>query len=222
MAEPVWLVRVVRGRPRLFIALVVGLVALALLPARLPPVMHGILAWDIGVTAYLLLVAQLFLSERISDMAYDAARQEEGEWTIFWLTLAGTVASFGAIFSAFAGVSQMPPGERSLHVALVAYTLLASWLMTHTTFGLRYAHEYYSVSAGRTQVDGGLDFPSESNPDYFDFFYFAIVIGMTFQVSDVQITSRKFRRLATLHGLLGFLYNTVILALTVNIAASLL
>ena len=71
-------------------------------------------------------------------------------------------------------------------------------------------------------MDGGLQFPGDDLPDYFDFFYFALVLGMTFQVSDVQITARKLRRLATAHGLLGFLFNTIILALTVNIAAGLL
>ena len=71
-------------------------------------------------------------------------------------------------------------------------------------------------------MDGGLEFPGGLAPDYWDFIYFSLVLGMTFQVSDVQITSRKLRRLATLHGLIGFLFNTVIVALTVNIAASFL
>ncbi len=100
-------------------------------------------------------------------------------------------------------------------------TLLVSWLMTHTTFAFRYAHEYYDVDPG-TGIVGGLEFPSEKRPDYLDFMYFSLVLGMTFQVSDVQITSRKFRRLAAVHGLLSFLYNTIILALTVNLAAGLL
>jgi uncharacterized membrane protein len=94
--------------------------------------------------------------------------------------------------------------------------------MLHFTFAFRYAHEFYEVSGDGPAVDGGLTFPGEEQPDYLDFLYFAMVLGMTFQVSDVSITSRKFRRLATLHGLLGFLFNTVILALTVNIAAGLL
>ncbi len=94
--------------------------------------------------------------------------------------------------------------------------------MTHTTFAFRYAHEYYEAPAGAEKVDGGLQFPGEEQPDYLDFLYFSMVLGMTFQVSDVQITSRKFRRLATVHGLLSFLFNTIILALTVNIAAGLL
>jgi uncharacterized membrane protein len=104
----------------------------------------------------------------------------------------------------------------------VAFTLLASWLMMQASFALRYAHEYYSRSPGRPDIDGGLSFPSEDHPDYMDFMYFALVLGMTFQVSDVQITSRKLRRLAALHGLLSFLFNTIIVALTVNLAAGLL
>ena len=91
--------------------------------------------------------------------------------------------------------------------------------MTHATFALRYAHEYYERRAGCDQVEGGLEFPQEDRPDYLDFTYFSLVLGMTFQVSDVQITSRKLRRLATLHGLISFLFNTIIVALTVNLAA---
>jgi len=87
---------------------------------------------------------------------------------------------------------------------------------------MRYAHEYYAKDLGGPEIDRGLDFPGGQPPDYWDFTYFAIVVGMTFQVSDVQITARKLRRLATVHGLIGFLFNTIIVALTVNIAASLL
>jgi uncharacterized membrane protein len=101
-------------------------------------------------------------------------------------------------------------------------TLFVSWLMTHVTFAFRYAHEYYEIDGGSTGIAGGLEFPGEKRPDYLDFMYFSLVLGMTFQVSDVQITARKFRRLAAVHGLLSFLFNTIILALTVNIAAGLL
>jgi len=94
--------------------------------------------------------------------------------------------------------------------------------MTHVTFAFRYAHEYYARDQGGPEADGGLDFPAEKHPDYFDFLYFSLVLGMTFQVSDVQITSRKLRRVAALHGLMSFLFNTVIVALTVNNAAGLL
>ena len=136
--------------------------------------------------------------------------------------MGATIASFAAILGEFSASKAMPASLRDLHVALVAVTLFVSWLVTHTVFALRYAHEYYAATPGVAGIDGGLDFPGGAAPDYWDFFYFALVLGMTFQVSDVQITSKKLRRLATLHGLLGFLFNTVILALSVNIGASLL
>ena len=153
-------------------------------------------------------------------MAEDAERQEEGEWTIFWLTVAAVTFSFVAVIGEFSGTKELAPAERNLHVILVAVTLLVSWLMTHTTFAFRYAHEYYEVEPAWSLASwAGWSFPSERRPDYLDFMYFALVLGMTFQVSDVQITARKFRRLAAVHGLLSFLYNTIILALTVNLAA---
>ncbi len=152
---------------------------------------------------------------------HDAARQQEGEWTIFSLTIAAAVFSLVAVFDEFANTNGLSAEQKSLRVVLVVVTLLASWLMTHTSFALRYAHEYYSHDEGGTDFDRGLEFPGERWPDYLDFLYFVLVLGMTFQVSDVQITARKMRRLATVHGLLSFLFNTIILALTVNIAAGL-
>ena len=191
---------------------------------------HLVLAWDVGALVLLVLMGLLFLDEPgDATMAANAARQQDGEWVIFSVTVAGAAVSFVALSSVLGTVKGEAPGQRSFHVALVAGTLLLSWLVTHVVFAVRYAHEYYTATPGSTQpiangskVDGGLEFPGDDTPDYWDFIYFGIVLGMTFQVSDVQITSRKLRRLATVHGLIGFLFNTVIVALTVNIAASLM
>ena len=200
-----------------------ALAAYALLPPTLGATTRAVLAWDIGALLLLGLVAVLFLREGgDAAMAQHARQQQEGEWAMFWVTLAGVAFSFMALTSEMGSVKEQPPGERTLRVALVAGTLLVSWLVTHVVFALRYAHEYYAKDRDPDRVDGGLDFPGHEAPDYWDFTYFALVLGMTFQVSDVSITSRKMRRLATVHGLIGFLFNTVIVALTVNIAASLL
>ncbi len=212
---------ILRGRPRLFIGLFAGLLAEIVVPASLAPLQRGIIAWDIGCLVFLGLAAHMFSTERMSRMAHDAKAQEEGEWTIFALTVGAVAASFAAIIGEFSVGKDATADVRNLHVVLVATTLLVSWLMTHTVFAFRYAHEYYQWQGSPDVIDKGLDFPGDVPPDYWDFFYFALVLGMTFQVSDVQITSRKLRRLATLHGLLGFLFNTVILALSVNIGASL-
>jgi uncharacterized membrane protein len=215
--------RVIAARRFLCTGLLCGVAGYLLLPSSIDNTTRSIMAWDCAVIVYLGLAAHLFASEHLDRMAADAAAQQEGEWTIFWLTLAAITFSFIAIIGEFAGIAKdMPPGPRNLHLLLVAITLFVSWLMTHTTFAFRYAHEFYEIDSGGSGISGGLEFPGEKRPDYLDFMYFALVLGMTFQVSDVEITARKFRRLAAAHGLLGFLYNAIIVALTVNLAAGLL
>lgn len=214
--------RAIRGRPRLFSGLAVMILVYPLLPATLSATTKGILAWDAGVLVFLALAAHLFATESSDDMPAAAEAQQEGEWTIFSLTLAVVIVSFVAVSGEFAAIKTGPPGSRNLYVSLVAVTLFLSWLVTHVTFAFRYAHEFYSRDFGGPDVDRGLEFPGEKSPDYFDFMYFSLVLGMTFQVSDVQITERKFRRVAAVHGLLSFLFNTIIVAFTVNIAAGLI
>ena len=216
------LLRAARSRPHLLGAVAIGLLAYAVLPGHLALRPRLLIAWDVGCAAFLVGVAVMFSMERKTTIAQDAERQQEGEWTIFWLTVVGSIASFAAIVGEFSASKNMPSDTRAAHVTLVAATLLLSWLLTHALFALRYAHEYYESCPGSADVARGLEFPGKEDPDYWDFVYFALVLGMTFQVSDVQITSRKLRRLAAAHGMLGFLFNTVLLALSVNIGASLL
>jgi uncharacterized membrane protein len=214
--------RVIAGHRRLVAGALCGIAAFLILPATIPPLTRAISAWDIGCTVLLLLAAVMFSGERQSRMAADAEAQEEGEWTVFCLTVASVTASFAAIAGQFSAAKNQPAGPDWGHIALVGATLLLSWLTTHVVFALRYAHEYYARDLGGKDVDGGLEFPGGAAPDYWDFVYFSLVLGMTFQVSDVQITARKLRRLATVHGVLSFIFNTFILALAVNIGASLL
>jgi uncharacterized membrane protein len=218
-----WPARVVAGHPRVVAGLVVAIAAYPLLPRSLGQATRAVLAWDLGSLVLLVLVAVLFFREGgDAAMAANAKQQEEGEWTAFWVVLAGVAFSFVALTQELGRVKDADAAVRGLHIGLVAATLLLSWLVTQVVFALRYAHEYYSITGVRALVDGGLEFPGSEPPDYWDFLYFSIVLGMTFQVSDVQITSRKLRRLATVHGFIGFLFNTVIIALTVNIASGLM
>ena len=211
----------IAGHFRLFVAVAAGLASLLLLPHGWGGRSRGIVCWDVGAAIYLVLMFWLFATTPIGRMQANAQAQEDGEWTLFWLVVAGVVVSFVAIIGEFSSMKNAAPAARDLKVGLVAGTLLLSWLLSQVVFSLRYAHEYYSRS-GEAPIDGGLEFPGENRPDYLDFLYFAVVLGMTFQVSDVQITSRKLRRLALVHGLLGFMFNTVIIALTVNLASGLL
>jgi uncharacterized membrane protein len=214
--------RVLAGHKRTFLAGAVGLASYFVLPRHWAARTDAIVAWDIGAAAFLIMMVVLFCSAASDSMERNAEAQQEGEWTLFFLVVAGAAVSFAAILGEFGSMKNAAAADKAFKVGLVAGTLLLSWLLTHGVFALRYAHEFYSRTGDAPELDKGLEFPSEPLPDYWDFFYFALVLGMTFQVSDVQITSRKLRRLATLHGLLGFLFNTVIVALTVNLASGLL
>ncbi len=110
-----------------------------------------------------------------------------------------------------------------LHLGLAITTLIGSWLLVHTIFALHYARGYYQDHKTLSECKAqGLDFPGEDDPDYWDFLYFSFVIGMTSQVSDVEVTSRSMRRLSLIHGILAFFFNTSILAMSINIIAGLL
>jgi len=109
----------------------------------------------------------------------------------------------------------------SLPLALALGTVALSWVLLHTVYSLHYAHVYYGDSDEDADTDEGLEFPGDQPPDYFDFAYFSFVIGMTCQVSDVQVTSKRMRRLTLMHGIISFGFNTFILALLINTVSGL-
>jgi uncharacterized membrane protein len=210
---------VVLGHLRVFLGLAIG-VAVWLITSGVAGRTRVIVAWDCGVISFLLMTLHLFLTRDPKQMPALAEAQQDGQWTIFWVIFLVSIVSFFAVTTELAGLKDLAGAQRTLRVAFVAATLILSWLLTHVVFAVRYAYEWYESDGASLRK--GLEFPGDRQPDYMDFLYFSIVLGMTFQVSDVQITAPRFRRLAMLHGLISFLYNTVIIALTVNIAAGLL
>ena len=180
-----------------------------------PPATRRLVGWDLGVTLYLLFAFHMMASSEVHDIRRRAATQDEGQVAILVLTVGAALASLAAIFSELAtppGGGPRPPAQ----LILATITIVLSWAFIHTMFALHYAHEFYDEETGR-----GLAFPGdEQEPDYWDFVYFSFVIGMTAQVADVGITSRQIRRTVTAHGIVSFLFNAALLALTVNIAAS--
>jgi uncharacterized membrane protein len=143
----------------------------------------------------------------------NAVMQDDGRFLILLVTALGAFASIGAIVFELGSTHHSPPA-----LALATVTIALSWAVVHTSFALHYAHDYY-----RGAKPGGLQFPSgdeHDHADYWDFVYFSFVIGMTAQVSDVGITDKTIRRTATAHGIISFVFNTALVALMVNIAAS--
>ena len=173
-----------------------------------------LVAWDIGVALYLVLVYEMMATSSIDRIRRRAAHEDEGQFAILVLTVAAALASLAAIVAELGGSAR--GDQHSVHVALAAVTIVLSWAFIHTIFALHYAHECYDLAAG-----GGLAFPGgEAEPDYWDFVYFSFVIGMTSQVSDVGITSKVIRRTVAAHGVVSFFFNAALLALTVNLAAN--
>jgi uncharacterized membrane protein len=213
--------KVISGHRRVFAALAVVAIVWLVNPAGSAGLTRGIVAWDAGVLSFLGLVLHLFLSHDAKQMPGLTAEREEGQWAIFWVALFASLISFFVVTTEFSGLRDLPGPRRVTRIGFVAATLIMSWLLAHVIFALHYAQEWYARD-GEGKFRRGLVFPGDHQPDYMDFLYYSMVLGMTFQVSDVQITARRLRRLALLHGLVSFLYNTVIIALTVNIAAGLL
>jgi uncharacterized membrane protein len=209
--------RIVRARPRLFLAAVLGLAAMTVLPADWRLATRSLTAWDIALGLYLVLAFRLMASSDVTRIRRRAALQDEGRITILVLVAASALASLGAILAELAGAQGA--SRQPSHLALAAVTILLSWAFTHTIFAVHYAHEYYDENAGK---GGGLKFPGDVPPDYWDFMYFSFVVGMTSQVSDVAVTSGAIRRMVAAHGVVSFIFNVTLLALTVNIAAGLI
>lgn len=156
-------------------------------------------------------------------MRRNAQVQDEGRLVILGLITAAACASLLAIGFMLKDTKGVSTTVLTLHVTLSVVTIVGSWLLVHTIFALHYAHGYYQDGKTLPECKAeGLDFPNDIEPDYWDFLYFSFVIGMTSQVSDVQITSRAMRRLALLHGILSFFFNTTLLAISINIIAGLL
>jgi len=206
-------VRVVYGRPRTFIAVAIGIVAFFLLPDTLRLRTRLVIGWDVFAALYLVLAYAMMLRCDVAHIRRSAVLQDDGRFVMLLVTALGAFASLAAIVFELGASKGHAAG-----LVLAIVTIVLSWTVVHTAFALHYAHEFY-----RGKKPGGLQFPSGDahvEADYWDFVYFSFVIGMTAQVSDVGITDRIIRRTATVHGIISFVFNTALLALMVNIAAS--
>ena len=221
VARPILPVRLARLHARLLISIAVGMaVTLALAMTDWSMATKLLLGWDIGVVLYLALVYQLMVTCGIEEIRRRAAEDDEGAVALLVLTGLSGLAIMGAIVAEL-GLAKIASQPRSgLGVTIAMVTIFVSWAFVHTIFALHYAHEYYGERDDH--AIGGLTFPGRQPPDYWDFLYFSLVIAMTSQVSDVVITSKVIRRIATVHGALAFFFNVSVIALTVNIISNLI
>lgn len=173
-----------------------------------------LVGWDSGVALYLVLIGRIMAHATIDRIRSRAAIEDEGAIALLMLTMGAALASLAAV------VVEVGHAPSPFQLALGMCTILLSWAFMHVVFVLHYAHEFYG--AGDDDKIGGLIFPGDEEPDYWDFLYYSLVVAMTAQVSDVQITSKMIRRLTTMHASVSFFFNVIVLALTVNIISTLM
>jgi uncharacterized membrane protein len=206
-------IRFVRARPWLAtstVVFVVSGVVLALL--RVKPAQALLLSFDLGALIYLGALLRLFNRANPEHMCRQARKQDTGRRG----TLCSAVAVSLVVLVALTTELHAAKSGGAMAIGMAAISIVLSWLFMNTMFALHYAHGYYG-DFGKPHA--GLEFPGTPQPDYWDFVYFAFVVGMCFQVSDVQITSRILRRTALLHSVIAFFFNVFIIAISVNIAA---
>jgi len=216
------------ARARLYLSPAIGLAVYALLhtplvsPVVLGEALKPALAWIVTTIAYLIPTIWIMVrhGDRDRMRAHAAAIDISLVENIIIATLAGAFSLF-AVATVLEGAKDLHGFDLVFALAIGVLTVFLSWTTLHVIYAVHYAHIYYDPTEKKDggKVRGGLEFPGTKEPDYWDFVYFSFVIGMTCQVSDVQITARHLRHLATAHGIISFFYNTVVVALTVNVVA---
>ena len=207
--------RHLRYRPSMLIGGSAGIAAGIVCHMVLPETSALLVGWSAGVAVYLAYVVWVAGRANVADIQKRADLLDEGGLAILVITVGAAIASLGAIFV------ELAKAKASAHsgadVVLAGVTVVLSWMFIHAVFAFHYAHQFYNDD----QSEGCLDFPSTECPTYWDFIYFSFVIGMTAQVADVQTKTVDVRKLVLAHGVIAFFFNTAVLALGVNLAASL-
>jgi uncharacterized membrane protein len=207
----------IRSIHRLLIGVLFAiLMSFLLSPIRMEALTRVMLGWDLYATCVLSLVAVTWATMKSAQIRVQARIQDTSRGVVFLLVVLASLTSLVAVMVLLSHKAAwiLPRGAEA---AIYLTGVVLSWILLHTIFTWHYAHIYYGDHPCHPDKEaGGLQIPGDEPPNYVDFAYFSFVIGMTFQVSDIAITSHRIRKWVLLHGLLSFLFNTVIVALTIN------
>ena len=213
-------VRLVCARPRVFIATATGIAVGLLLPVTV--ISHSgtrfLIGWNSAALLYVVLATVMMTRSTEHTMQRRAQVQDDGQLVMLLLVVLSGIASLVAIAGQLSVVKEMHGFLKTAHIALAGLTVVSSWAFIQVMFALHYAHDYYAAAChGRSP---GLTFPNDDHPGYGDFFHFAAVIGTSGQTADVSFASKPMRRIGSIHCILAYLFNTTVLALLINIGAS--
>ena len=210
---------------RYLISLLAGVVIFVFMWPHFTAASTFMISW-IGFAVCLLFFAWTAILIKHPKQISTVASEEDASYLVIFTIV--VAAAFTSLFAIILLLRGLPVGSRTaldVHIILSVVAVALSWLLIHTLFTIRYAHLYYTLPSGAVEDShnyaGGLLFPGEGLPDFLDFAYFSFIVGMTFQTADVSISGRTIRRLSLLHAMLSFVYNTSIIALSINIISGL-
>ena len=215
----------IRGHPRLVASVAVALAAVLVLPGSWKQATRLLVAWNAGTLLYIAATFVTMARATPRTIRARAAATDDGRFAILVLVSLAGLAAMAAIVAQLNVTKDLHGLGKGLHLGLAALTIVSAWAFIHLTYALHYAHEYFDEKgrAGeKAELRGGVAFPGTDEPDYWDFLYFAFIIGVAAQTADVSITSKTIRRTSLAHSVLAFFFNSAILALTINIAAGLI
>ena len=215
-----FILHTVKARPRLFMAIALACAVAIFLPeAWVSRTTTRILvAWNVGALTYLVFAVQMCLQSTPESIRRRARVQSESRIITIVLVILAAVAAQAAIAAELATVKDLHGSLKTAHIGLTVLTIFSAWAFTHTMFALHYAHDYYDALAHKRSP--GLEFTGTPDPEYGDFLYCAFIIGTSGQTADVSFTNKPMRRLGLVHSVLAFVFNTTLLAMTINMAAS--
>lgn len=218
---PHWFYRI-RAIYKLLICFGVGLLSfLIFLPVKMENATRTMVGWDIFSLCEIVTYVALFSSMCPRQLRLLASREDASRPVVFFIVIATTLGSLGGVILLLKNQDNWLL-SKWLETLIYITGVTFSWVLLHMLFTVKYAHLYYGDHpTQKGQIAKGLDIPGDEPPDYIDFAYFSFVIGMTFQVSDIEISSKRMRRLVLMHGILSFVFNTVIVALTINVVVNL-
>ena len=213
----------VRHRPRIYICAVVIVLVYLAIPRDLREATRALIAWNVGALLFVALIGWMMARSTEESIQAHAAIEDENQWVLLAVGTIAACAALAAIVAELGAVKDMTGWNKGAHIALTGITIVSAWTFIHLLYTVHYAHEYYGDiydESGKPVEDRkGLRFPGERNPTYSDFLYYAFVIGCASQTADVETISPAMRRTTLAHGVVSFFFNTVILALTINIGA---
>lgn len=222
------LVRNILARPRLLFCVILGCLAFFITPQSFRLSTRLLVGWNLGTWLYIVMALAMMAHATEQSIKRRAEFGDESRFIVLTFACLAALTSLAAILAELAAAKDSSGLLKGYHLGLAGLTIVSGWTFIHLIFTQHYAHEYFierdadDDPATPPESQGGLHFPGTPQPQFSDFLYFSYVIGVACQTADVETTSHTMRRVALIHCILSFFFNTTILALTINIAAGLI